>query len=146
VLAPREDQQAAQLRSACEMVAGNCTGGVRMLRDRFPIAPAGAAVIADQYCPPGDEPVLRLHRLVQQTTHINVGMLDCAYYVEPARAARRSARNDEDKLQVATVMTTLARCFSEHRACGEAHALAAEANALAPRLDAEAELSADCPR
>lgn len=143
---PRDDQRATAIRAYCEMTAGNCDGGLRMYTDRFPLPPAGAVVVADQYCPPGNEPVARVRRLLQQTGKRSPDRVDCAYYVEPARAARRAARNDADKVAVATVMTTLARCFSAHKQCDEAHALAGEANALNPQLDAENELLAACHR
>ncbi len=140
----RRELRLAELRARCEMVAGNCDGGLRQLTDRFPMPPAGATAVADLYCLPGDEPVLRLHRLVVQTTRRGLDRMDCAFYVEPTRAARRAARNDSDRMTVASVMTTLARCFSAHQQCSAAHALAAEATALVPSVDAEQELLPDC--
>jgi serine/threonine protein kinase len=146
LLDPAEDLRAAQIRAQCEMIAGNCDGGVRMLTDRVPMPAAGAAAIADLYCPPGDEPVARLRRLSVQTTRRSVNRVDCAYYVAPARAARLAAHGDIDKVSVATVMTTLATCFSARKQCDEAHALAAEANELNPRIDADNELLPACRR
>jgi hypothetical protein len=122
------------------MTAGNCEGGLRALVDRFPMPAPSAQVMADQYCPPGSDPVIRLRRLVQQVTHRNPSTVTCAYYVPFARAARQAATADLDKRTVASVMSTLARCFSSHGQCAEARGLAGEASALDPRLAPDAEL------
>ncbi|MBS1120143.1 MAG: Serine/threonine-protein kinase pkn3, partial [Deltaproteobacteria bacterium] len=36
----REDQLATDLHGKCEMIAGNCDGGLRIITDRFPLPPA----------------------------------------------------------------------------------------------------------
>ncbi|HEU0032303.1 MAG TPA: serine/threonine-protein kinase [Kofleriaceae bacterium] len=140
----RSDDLLAQARAHCEMIAGNCDGGAKLFGDRFPLPAAGLQVVVDSYCPPGNDPAVRLRRLSLQTLHRKSDQLDCAYFVEPARAARRAIATEADKQRVAAVLATLARCFAEHARCPDARALAAEATAVDPRLDPVSELGPDC--
>ncbi|MEO8706346.1 MAG: hypothetical protein ABI867_40325 [Kofleriaceae bacterium] len=137
---PTEEDRVVSARAICEMTAGNCDGGLRAFVDRFPLPAAGAQVLADQYCPPGSDPVVRLRRLYLQTTRQRPDQLACAYYAPLARAARQSATADADKRTLATVFTAVARCLASHGQCEEARGIAGEANTLDPRLDATAEL------
>ena len=140
---PPSDFRVANAHAVCSMVAGDCAGGMRELeavytRDGTPLT--AVPVIADQYCPPGNDPQTRLRRLAAQT---NQYRFDCDEYVASARAAAQVARGDLEQRVVAGVLVSIAKCFSVRGQCDQARALLGEAQVFVPAL-ALNELSARC--
>jgi hypothetical protein len=128
----------------CEMTAGNCDGGTRELEAALARqgAPATSApILADQICPLGTDPAVRLRRLIAQTGRS--ASFDCDYYLAPARAAATAASTEADRHTAGTVLATLARCFSIRGRCDDARAALHDAQRMIPTLD-EFELAAAC--
>jgi len=140
---PPSDFRVANAHAVCSMVAGDCTGGMRELeavytRDGTPLT--AVPVVADQYCPPGNDPKTRLRRLVAQT---NQYRFDCDEYLAPARAAAQVASGDLEQRVVASVLVAIAKCYSVRGQCDQARAILGEAQVFVPAL-ALNELSARC--
>ena len=140
---PPSDFRVANAHAVCSMVAGDCTGGMRELeavytRDGTPLT--AVPVVADQYCPPGNDPKTRLRRLVAQT---NQYRFDCDEYLAPARAAAQVASGDLEQRVVATVLVAIAKCYSVRGQCDQARAILGEAQVFVPAF-ALNELSARC--
>jgi len=136
------DRRVRYAHAACEMVAGNCEGGTRLYVDALAkdgLLGQGATIIADQYCPAGDEPKTRLRRLAVQTTS---GHFDCEAYVAPARAAGRAAA-DGERMVVGTILANIARCMSSENHCDAARAMLDEAKAFIPGVGTS-ELTSAC--
>jgi hypothetical protein len=127
------DGRVRYARAGCEMVAGNCDGGTRLYVDALAadgLPAQGAAIVADLYCPVGDEPKTRLRRLVIQTGQ---RQFVCEAYVAPARAAGRAAA-EGDRRVVGTILANIARCMSEDNHCDAARAILDEAKVFVPGL------------
>jgi hypothetical protein len=127
------DGRVRYAHAGCEMVAGNCEGGTRLYVDALAkdgLPSQGATIVADLYCPVGDEPATRLRRLVTQTTQ---SQFVCEAYVAPARAAGRAA-TPGDRRVVGTVLANIARCLSRDNRCDAARAILDEAKAFIPAL------------
>jgi hypothetical protein len=143
LVAPPNDIRVPYAHALCAMVAGDCAGGIREVKAvlaREGTPEAAADVIADEYCPPGNDPDTRLRRLVKQTQHFKY---ECAMYVAPARAASAAAQTDNDRRAAGSVLDQIAKCFSFRGQCDEARALLGEAQVMIPGL-ALNELAAAC--
>jgi len=134
----------ASLHATCEMVAGNCEGGLRekralYARDGTP--DSAADISADLYCPVGKEPVTRLRRLSRQISMSS--RFDCEFYVTPTREAAAVATSDPDRHTVGVLLSTIATCFSHRGQCDTARKVLGEAQVFIPKL-ALNELNAQC--
>ena len=141
---PPTDFRVASAHAVCEMLAGNCEGGLReqralYAREGTPVS--SAELSADLYCPPGNDPEVRLRRISKQISLFRD--FDCAYYLPHARAAARDASSDRDRQMVGSVLASIARCYSHRGDCATARKVLAEAQVFIPAL-ALNELNAAC--
>jgi len=138
------DIRVAGAHAICRMLAGDCDAGTRELEAvyaRQGTPPSSAALTADDYCPLTNDPITRRRRLFAQTSHFM--RFECSAYVAPARAVAREATSDVEKRQAASVLTTIAKCYSVRNQCDEARELLGEAQQLVPALTTS-ELAAQC--
>ncbi|MDX2092789.1 MAG: serine/threonine-protein kinase [Kofleriaceae bacterium] len=142
---PPSDFRVASAHSVCEMVAGNCEGGLRAQRAllaREGSPPDSAEITADLYCPVTNDPVVRLRRLKQQISMF-ARTMDCNTYLPHVRASAKVASSDQDKSLVGSLLREVAYCFSVREECKTARTVLAEAQVFNPRLELN-ELSPAC--
>lgn len=136
---PPTDFRVASLHAVCEMVAGNCAGGIqeqRALNVREGSPPDSAQITADLWCPVGND----LHRLAQQVTMFN---RECDRYLAPARAIAKTVSSADDKHTIGSILASLATCHSHRGNCDLAKKILGEAQVFIPAL-ALNELNAQC--
>ncbi|MDB4961552.1 MAG: hypothetical protein JWP01_1551 [Myxococcales bacterium] len=142
---PPTDFRVASMHAVCEMIAGNCEGGLReqiALNQRDGTPESSASIITDLYCPVGKEPVTRLKRLARQISMFTVN-LDCDFYLPPTRDAAAAASTDKDRHTVGVLLATIATCYSHRGSCDKAKKVLGEAQVFIPKLDLS-ELNAQC--
>jgi serine/threonine protein kinase len=142
---PPTDFRVASAHAVCEMVAGNCEGGLReqralLAREGSPID--SAEITADLYCPVTNDPVVRLRRLGRQISTFARGM-DCNMYLPHVRASAKAASSEQDKSLVGSLLREVAFCFSVREDCKTARIVLAEAQVFNPALQLN-ELTAAC--
>jgi serine/threonine protein kinase len=138
------DVRVATAHALCRMIGGDCDGGTRELEAVYARqgTPASSATfIADDYCPLTNDPITRRRRLFAQTSHFT--RFECSAYVAPARTVAREATSEIEKRQAATVLVSIAKCFSVRGQCDDARELLGEAQQLVPALGTS-ELAAQC--
>ncbi|MBL9014892.1 MAG: protein kinase [Myxococcales bacterium] len=142
---PPTDFRVASAHALCEMVAGNCEGGLReqrALRVREGSNPDSAEISAELYCPVDvADPAVRLRRLSRQLSMFT--WFECSYYLPAARASGKVVANDREKLQVGSALATIAKCYSDREDCTTARKVLTEAQAFIPALGVS-ELNAAC--
>src|SRR6201999_3261127 len=97
---PATDFRVASLHAVCEMVAGNCDGGLKeqqALNVREGTPADSAKFIVELYCPvmSGTDPDAKLHRLAKQLSMFSD--FDCDFYIGPARALAKTVQTDKDR-------------------------------------------------
>ena len=142
---PPTDFRVASAHALCEMVAGNCEGGLReerALRVREGSNPDSAEISAELYCPVDvPDPAVRLRRLSRQLSMFS--WFECSYYLPAARASGKVVANDREKMQVGSALATIAKCYSDREDCPTARKVLAEAQVFIPALGVS-ELNAAC--
>jgi serine/threonine protein kinase len=141
---PPTDYRVASLHAVCEMVAGNCEGGLReqiALNQRDGTPESSATIITDLYCPVGKEPALRLKRLSRQLSMFRD--FDCDFYLPPTREAAAVTTSDVDRHTVGVLLATIATCYSHRGNCETALKVLGEAQVFIPKLGVS-ELNAQC--
>ncbi len=134
---PASDFRVASLHAVCEMVAGNCTGGLKEqqalnARDGTPVD--SAKIIVELYCPvsQGNDPSERLHRLAKQLSMFTD--FDCDQYIASARELAKAAQTDQDRRIAGSVLAQIATCYSHHDKCDVARKVLGEAQVFIPAL------------
>jgi hypothetical protein len=100
-----------------------------------------ANIVANIWCPPGDDPAVRLKRISTQMSMFS--KFDCAYYLKHTRKAAADATSDGDKHTVGALLAQIATCFSHKGDCDQARSVLAEAQVFIPKLG-PSELNAQC--
>ena len=142
---PPTDFRVASMHAVCEMVAGNCEGGLREQRALYAregTPESSADIIAELYCPVGKDPAIRLRRLSRQIS-MSGPSLDCDFFLAPTRDSAAAASTDADRHTVGVLLSTLATCFSHRGDCDTARKVLGEAQVFIPKL-ALNELNSRC--
>lgn len=142
---PPSDFRVASAHATCEMVAGNCDGGkreTRALRIREGSSPDSVEMSAELWCTVNDpDPAIRLRRLSRQLALFT--WFECSYYLPAARASAKVVANAQERMQVGSALTTIAKCYSDREDCTTARKVLGEAQVLIPALGVS-ELNAAC--
>jgi serine/threonine-protein kinase len=131
-------------KAVCEMLAGNCEGGIKIQKELYKrdgTPEESANIVANIWCPPGDDPAVRLKRISTQMSMFS--KFDCAYYLKHTRKAVADATTDGDKHTVGVLLAQIATCFSHKGDCDQARSVLAEAQVFIPKLGLS-ELNAKC--
>ncbi len=131
-------------KAVCEMIAGNCEGGIKIQKELYKrdgTPEESANIVANIWCPPGDDPAVRLKRISTQMSMFS--KFDCAYYLKHTRKAVADATTDRDKHTVGVLLAQIATCFSHKGDCDQAKSVLTEAQVFIPKLGLS-ELNAQC--